>query len=198
MIGPERGRYRDKVDKLLGDARRRGARRLRLDLGPADPGRLRCAHRGRAHGSGHEPDRARHRGDAHPDPASRRDGAAGAGEPGGVRRAVHARARTVAPLDRRGHARAVVRPARPPSAGLPRGAQRRARGARPRRRGERRVSRAQRHRRHRHRPDAGAPRRARAGDVADRGRAGGGHDPLDGGRARDRRSRRAAHHEGCE
>ncbi len=72
-------------------------------------------------------------------------------EPGGVRRAVHARARAFAPLDRRRHARAVLRQARPPGAGLPRGAQRRVRRPRPGRRRERQLPRAQPTRRHRHR-----------------------------------------------
>ena len=50
MIGPERGRYRDKVAQAR--RRRRGGRagRLHLDLGAPGPGRLRRAHRDRAHG----------------------------------------------------------------------------------------------------------------------------------------------------
>ena len=141
-------------------------------------------------------DRARHRGDADPDPPPDRDGAAGAGEPGGVRRPVHARPRPVAPLDRHRHARPPVRAAGPPRAELPRGPERRVRRPGPGRRRERRLPRAQPARRHRHRPDADPPRRARAGDAPHRRRAGVGNDSLDGRRARDRRARAPAHHEG--
>ena len=45
--------------------------------------------------------------------------------------------------------------------------------------------------------DADPARGAGAGDAPHRRRADVGHDPLDGRRARDRRARRPAHHEGC-
>ena len=83
-----------------------------------------------------------------------------------------------------------------PRARLPRGAERRVRRPGPGRRRERQLPRAQPARHHRHRPDADPARRARAGDAARRRRARVGHDPLDGRRARDRRARRPAHHEG--
>ena len=132
MIGPEKGRYRDKVARLVADAEaaeQAGFTSIWVPQVPNDfdaltaialMGRATVAHR------------ARDRGDADPDPPPHRDGAAGAREPGGVRGPVHARPRTVAPLDRHGHARPPVRAAGPPRAQLPRGPERRVRRSRAR------------------------------------------------------------------
>ena len=69
-------------------------------------------------------------------------------------------------------------------------------GPGPGRRRERRLPRAQPARRHRHRPDARAARRTRTRHASHRRRARLGDDPLDGRRAGDRRARPAAHHQG--
>src|SRR5262245_61724252 len=171
------------------------ARRLHPDLGAADPRRLRRAHRGRPHGwrdgAGRDHDGRR----PDPDPPSDRDGAAGALDAGRVRGSLHARARPVAPLDRPGSARSPLRASGPPGAELPRGAERGPRRPGPRRRRERRLPRAQPDGRH-GRPHPRPPRGARARDAPHRRRARVGNDLLDGRRARHRRARRAAHHEG--
>ena len=48
MVGPERGRYATKVERLRADARWAEEAGLRLGLGPADPRRVRRPHRRRA------------------------------------------------------------------------------------------------------------------------------------------------------
>ena len=106
------------------------------------------------------------------------------------------RRRAVAPLDRRRHARPALRAAGAGGRGLPRRVRRHVRGTEPGRRRERPLPHPQPARHHRHRADARAARRARPGDAADRGGADRRHRALDGRRARDRRARRAADHEG--
>ena len=132
MIGPEQGRYRHKVAQLIADAEAAERAGFTSIWVPQIPGRLRRVHRDHAHGARDRADRARDRGPADPDPSSDRHGAGGAVEPGGVRGPLHARARRVAPLGHRGHARPSVRAAGPPAAQLPRGPERGARAARAR------------------------------------------------------------------
>ena len=129
MVGPERGRYATKVDRLL---RRRPVgrgRRAGLGLGPADPRRLRRADRGRARRRGHHAHRDRHRGGAGAAPPPDRARPAGAVGAGGVRRSAGARARRVAPLDHRRDARPALRAAGVDDARLPRRARPGARAA---------------------------------------------------------------------
>ena len=197
MIGPERGRYREKVGPA--HRRRRGGRgrRVRVDLGAPDPLRLRRPHRDHPHGPRHErielgtavvPIQTRH-----PD----RDGAAGAVDPGGVRRPVHARPRarrTTGSSRTCSACRTTGRPTR--CATTSRCSTSRSPGPGP-------VD-VENDRFQVHNPldvtdiapTPDPPRRARAGDAAHRRRADVGDDPLDGRRARDRRARGAAHHEG--
>ncbi len=104
--------------------------------------------------------------------------------------------RTVAPLDRRGHARAGVRPAGAPGARLRRGADAAFGGPGPvdvendtfRVHNPLDVTDLA--------PTPDPPRRPRTGDAAPRRRARVGHDPLDGRRAGDRRLRGPPDHEG--
>ena len=92
MIGPETRNYAGKVDRLV-RRRRRGRRGgLRDGVDPAAPAGLRRDDRGRAHGAGDEPHRARHRGGAAAVAPSGRARAAGAVGAGGVRRSVQPRA----------------------------------------------------------------------------------------------------------
>ena len=89
---------------------------------------------------------------ADPDPPSGRHGAAGAVDPGGVRRSLHARARARRTTGSSRTCSAFRTSARAPRAELPRGVERGVRRPGPGRRRERRVPRAQPARRHRHPP----------------------------------------------
>ena len=180
------------------DGRRRqggrgGGVRDRVD--PAAPAGLRRHDRGRAHGPRDEPHRARHRGRAAavaPPGRARPAGAVGAG---GVRRSVHASASGPRTTGSSTHARAALRAAGEGGRGLPRRVRRHVRRAEPGRRRERPLPHPQPARRHRP-AGAGAARGAGSGDAAPGGGAGRRHGALDGRRARDRRARRAADHEG--
>ena len=107
--------------------------------------------------------------DSDPSPDDPR--AAGADHPGRVRRPVRARRRAVAPLDHRRSTRAALRQTGTAGSRLPRragrGVRRSGRGGRR----QRQLPRAQPGGRHRCVRDAGARRRPRADDAADRRRA---------------------------
>ena len=94
MIGPELGRYRHKVaaarSRTPQAAERAGFTSIWV---PQIPGDFDAFTMITLLGRATRADRARHRGPADPDPSSDRDGAGGAVEPGGVRGALHARAR---------------------------------------------------------------------------------------------------------
>ena len=132
MVGPERGRY---AHEGRAPPRRRplggGGRRL-LDLGPADPRRVRRLHRGDAGRRRDEPGRGRHRGRARAGPAPDRARPAGAVGAGGLRAAASPRTRRVAPLDHRRDARPALRATGGDPAGAPRRARPRPRRSRPR------------------------------------------------------------------
>ena len=117
MVGPERGRYATKVDRLRADARWAEEAGLLVGLDPADPRRVRRPHRGHPRRRRDQPHRDRHRGRARPAPPPDRPRPAGAVDPGGVRRPPRARPRRVAPLGHRRDARPALRaPGRAPCA----------------------------------------------------------------------------------
>ncbi len=124
MIGPERGRYATKVDRLRADARWAEEAGPGDRVDPPDPRRVRRPDRRRAGRRGDGPHRDRHRRRPRPAPAPDRPGAAGPLGPGRVRRPAHPGPRRVAPLDRRRDARAALRAprhhhARPPRRARP-------------------------------------------------------------------------------
>ena len=150
MIGPERGRYREKVARAR--RRRRGGRggRLHLDLGAADPGRLRRPDRHRAHGPGDRAGSSSAPPSCRSRPATRSPWRSRRCRP---RRCAKAGSRSGSGRRTTGSSRTcsacpTSEPAAP-GAQLPRGAERGVRGPRPGRRRERRLPRAQPARRHR-------------------------------------------------
>ena len=193
MIGPERGRYREKVARLVADAEAAEAAGFTSIWVPAAPGRLRRAHRDRADGPGHRaaielgtavmPIQTRH-----PIAMAQQALANQAVCEGRFTLGLGPSHHWI--VD--GHARPAVRAARAPGAELPRGAERRVRGARAASTSRTTTFRV-------HNPldvtdiaptpillAALAPVMLRiAGELRV------GDDPLDGRRARDRRARRA-------
>ena len=112
MIGPERGRYREKVAQLVADAEAAEAAGFTSIWVPQIPDDFDALTAIALMGRATTRIELGHGGDADPDASPGRDGAAGAVDAGGVRGPVHARARAVAPLDRRGHARPAATNAR--------------------------------------------------------------------------------------
>ena len=171
MIGPEKGRYRDKAARLVADAEAAEKAGFTSIWVPQVPGDFDALTAVALMGAATVAGRVGDRGGADPDAAPGGDGATGTLESGGVRRPVHARPRAVASLDRLRHARAARTTGPRTWSELRRGLERRVRRTGPGRRRERRVPRAQSARRHRRRSDPDPPRRPRSGDAAHRGRA---------------------------
>ena len=92
MIGPEKGRYGDKVARLVADAEAAEQAGFSSIWVPQVPNDFDALTAIALMGQRHVEHRARDGGDADPDASSGRDGAAGAVEPGGVRGSLHARA----------------------------------------------------------------------------------------------------------
>ncbi len=109
MIGPERGRYRTKVERLAGRRPLGRGGRTGHGVDPADPRRVRRPdrrHRGRR---GDRPHRDRHGGGAGPAPAPDRPGPADPVGAGRLRGAAGRRPRRLPPLGHRRDARAALR-----------------------------------------------------------------------------------------
>ena len=189
MIGPERGRYRSKVERLRADARwaeDAGLASVWVPQIPDDFDALTAAALvGDATarievGTAVVPVQPRH-------PIAGPAGAVGAGR---LRGPPVARSRRVPPLDHRRDAGAALRAPGTDDGVVPGRVGPRVQRSRPSRRRERPVPGPQPPRHHRRHPHSGPwPGHAPGG-----GRAHRRHDPLDGGRAGDRHARRPEHH----
>ena len=112
MIGPERGRYRTKVERLREDARWAEEAGLASVWVPQIPDEFDALTAAALVGAARPADRDRHGRRARPAPPSDRPRPAGAVGPGRVRRAPVPRPRGLAPLDHRRDARAALRATR--------------------------------------------------------------------------------------
>ena len=192
MVGPERGRYSTKVDRMRADVRWAEEAGLASVWIPQIPDDFDALTAAALLGAETEPDRDRHRGRAGAAPPPDRAGPAGAVGAGGVRGPAGARSRRVAPLGDRRDARAALRAAARDDAGPPRRARRGARGSR-----AWSTSRTSVFRVHNPlditdvTPDPGPDRRARPADAEAGRRADGRHHPLDGRREGDRVAHRS-------
>ena len=194
MVGPERGRYATKVERMRADAAWAEEAGLSTVWVPQIPDEF-DALDGRRAGRRHDlPHRDRHGRGARAAPSPDRARAAGPVDAGGLRRPAPPRPRRLAPLDHRRDARPPLRAAAGHHALVPRRA--RAGTGRPgtHRRRERALPGAPAPRRHRHRLHPGPARRARPPDAPAGRRAHRRDDPVAGRRAGHRRPRRPPHH----
>ena len=172
------------VDELLENAAHGGSAGFQHGLGSPRPVEPRRPHRARARRPGHEPHRARHRGDAHVSASPVGDGATGDVDPGRDRRAARPRGRAVTSGCHREDVRPRVRPSGAAHPGVRRGAARRVRGNRQRRVPRRLLRLLVDARRAGVDARADHDRRARSPDAAARGRAHRRHHHLLGQRTR--------------